>query len=232
MQKSLLTAAGVTRAQAAKLEQYYDLLMDWNQRINLTAITNEHEVITKHFLDSIAALESNVFYENSRVLDMGSGGGLPGIPIKICEPTLSVTLLDSLTKRVRFLDACIAELELTDTRAVHGRAEDLAHLPEYREQFDVCVSRAVANMATLSELCLPYVKVGGYFVAMKGPGASEEMIAADSAVKQLGGEVERIVRYEIPSTDLKHNLVVIKKVKNSSTRFPRKAPKPSRDPLK
>lgn len=232
MQKSLLTAAGVTRTQAAKLEQYYDLLMDWNQRINLTAITNEHEVITKHFLDSIAALKSNVFYENSRVLDMGSGGGLPGIPIKICEPSLSVTLLDSLAKRVRFLDTCIAELGLTDTSAVHGRAEDLAHLPEFREQFDVCVSRAVANMATLSELCLPYVKVGGYFVAMKGPGASDEMIAADAAVELLGGEVERIVRYEIPSTDLKHNLVVIKKVKKTSTRFPRKAPKPSRDPLK
>lgn len=232
MQKSLLTASGVTRAQSVKLEQYYNLLMDWNQRINLTAITNEHEVITKHFLDSIAALDAGVFYINSRVLDLGSGGGLPGIPIKICEPTLSVTLMDSLAKRVRFLNTCIEELGLTDTCAVHGRAEDMAQLPEFREQFDVCVSRAVANMATLSELCLPFVKVGGFFVAMKGPGASDEMMTADSAIKQLGGEVQRIVRYEIPSTELKHNLVVIQKVKKTSTQFPRKAPKPSRDPLK
>lgn len=232
MHKDLLLESGVTGGQAAKLEQYYSLLMDWNTRINLTAITNEHEVITKHFLDSIAALNSNVFYENSRVLDLGSGAGLPGIPIKICEPTLSVTLLDSLAKRVRFLDTCIDALGLDGIQAVHGRAEDMARNPDFREQFDVCISRAVANMATLAELCLPFVKVGGYFVAMKGPGASDEMIEADSAVEQLGGEVQRIVRYEIPSTDLKHNLVVIQKVKKISTRFPRKAPKPAREPLK
>lgn len=232
MQTSLLLEAGVTRPQAAKLAAYFELLLDWNSRINLTAITNEHEVITKHFLDSIAALESNVFFEGASVMDVGSGAGLPGIPLKICQSDLSVTLLDSLAKRVRFLNTVTEALELTGIRAVHARAEDAGQDSAYREQFDVCVSRAVANLSTLSELCLPFVKVGGYFVAMKGPAASEEMQAAESAVRLLGGELERIVRYEIPSTDLKHNLLVIKKVKNTSTKYPRKAPKPAKDPLK
>lgn len=232
MQTSLLLEAGVTRPQAAKLAAYFELLLDWNSRINLTAITNEHEVITKHFLDSIAALESNVFFEGASVMDVGSGAGLPGIPLKICQSDLSVTLLDSLAKRVRFLNTVTEALELTGIRAVHARAEDAGQDSAYREQFDVCVSRAVANLSTLSELCLPFVKVGGYFVAMKGPAASEEMQAAENAVRLLGGELERIVRYEIPSTDLKHNLLVIKKVKNTSTKYPRKAPKPAKDPLK
>lgn len=165
-------------------------------------------------------------------MDVGSGAGLPGIPLKICQSDLSVTLLDSLAKRVRFLNTVTEALELTGIRAVHARAEDAGQDSAYREQFDVCVSRAVANLSTLSELCLPFVKVGGYFVAMKGPAASEEMQAAESAVRLLGGELERIVRYEIPSTDLKHNLLVIKKVKNTSTKYPRKAPKPAKDPLK
>ncbi len=232
MQTSLLLEAGVTRPQAAKLAAYFDLLLDWNSRINLTAITNEHEVITKHFLDSIAALESNVFFEGASVMDVGSGAGLPGIPLKICQSDLSVTLLDSLAKRVRFLNTAAEELGLTGIRAVHARAEDAGQDAAYRGQFDVCISRAVANLSTLSELCLPFVKVGGYFIAMKGPAASEEMQAAENAVRLLGGELERIVRYEIPSTDLKHNLLVIKKVKNTSTKYPRKAPKPAKDPLK
>lgn len=232
MNTKLLLDYGLENFKAEQFGKYFNLLIDWNEKINLTAITEEQDVITKHFLDSLMCLESGVISDDASVIDVGTGAGFPGIPLKIAKDGLNVTLLDSLAKRLNFLNEVIDNLNLKNIKTVHARAEDGGKDDGLREKFDVAVSRAVANLSTLSELCLPFVKVGGYFVSMKGPGAEEEISNAKNAIKILGGEIERVVPYDIPTTDLQHNLVIIKKISPIPQKYPRNAPKPAKQPLK
>jgi len=231
MDKKLLLEYGVSDIQADKFEKYFELLLEWNEKINLTAITEEYDVVTKHFLDSLMCVKSGVLEDGISLIDVGTGAGFPAIPLKIANNGLKVTLLDSLAKRLNFLNEVISELELTNIKTVHARAEDGGRDAALREKFDVAVSRAVANLSTLSELCLPFVKVGGYFVSMKGPNAEEEISNAKNAIKILGGKVEKVIPYDIPTTDLQHNLVIIKKVAPIPQKYPRSAPKPAKMPL-
>ncbi len=227
----ILSKNGVDENKCQKFQKYFELLIDWNNKINLTAITEETDVATKHFLDSISVFKSGVINEGYKVIDIGTGAGFPGIPMKIYDESLSVTLLDSLNKRITFLNEVISTLRLNNISCVHGRAEDFGRDKAHREKYDVCVSRAVANLATLSELCLPFVKVGGYFVAMKGPKAEEEIEMGKKAIKLLGGEIVDVLSYPIEGTDLEHNMVLVKKISQISEKYPRKAPKPSKEPL-
>ncbi|WP_291569894.1 16S rRNA (guanine(527)-N(7))-methyltransferase RsmG [Clostridium sp. UBA4548] len=215
-----------------KFIKYKELIKEWNEKINLTAITEDDEIIQKHFIDSIKVFKCEELKNAKKIIDIGTGGGFPGIPMKIINPASKIVLLDSLNKRINFLNEVIRELGLENIDTIHGRAEDFAQEIKYREKFDAAVSRAVANLAVLSEFCLPYVKVGGYFVALKGPAIDEEMKDAKNAIKLLGGEVERILKVDIEGSDLNHNLVVIKKIKDTPKKYPRKAGMVTKNPLK
>ena len=209
--------------------KYMELLLEWNENVNLTAITEPGEVITKHFLDSLTAL--NLIPDGASVADIGCGAGFPGLPLKMARDDIKLTLLDSLAKRINFLNAVITETGISGVTCVHSRAEDAGQDKEYREKFDVAVSRAVANLTTLSEYCLPFVKVGGYFIALKGPLADEELAAAKKAIRILGGELMPTVEASVPFTDLNHKIVIIKKVAKCPLVYPRKAGTPSKKPL-
>lgn len=213
------------------LNRYYEMLVDTNKVMNLTAITEYSEVVIKHFADSAAIGCITDMNGNIDVIDVGTGAGFPGIVLKIVYPQLSVVLLDSLNKRVNFLKNVITELGLTDISAIHGRAEDIARNKDYREKFDLCVSRAVANMSSLSEYCLPFVKVGGRFIPYKADGCDEEVKTASKAVNILGGKIRKIESYVIPDTDICRKFVVIDKLRNTSAKYPRKAGLPTKEPL-
>ena len=213
------------------LNRYYEMLVDTNKVMNLTAITEYSEVVIKHFADSAAIGCITDMNGNIDVIDVGTGAGFPGIVLKIVYPQLSVVLLDSLNKRVNFLKNVITELGLTDISAIHGRAEDIARNKDYREKFDLCVSRAVANMSSLSEYCLPFVKVGGRFIPYKADGCDEEVKTASKAVNILGGKIRKIESYVIPDTDICRKFVVIDKLRNTSAKYPRKAGLPTKVPL-
>lgn len=213
------------------LNRYYEMLIDTNKVMNLTAITEYSEVVIKHFADSAAIGCITDMNGNIDVIDVGTGAGFPGIVLKIVYPQLSVVLLDSLNKRVNFLKNVITELGLTDISAIHGRAEDIARNKDYREKFDLCVSRAVANMSSLSEYCLPFVKVGGRFIPYKADGCDEEVKTASKAVNILGGKIRKIESYVIPDTDICRKFVVIDKLRNTSAKYPRKAGLPTKEPL-
>lgn len=217
---------------AALYLKYMDLLLEWNQKVNLTAITEPEDIITKHFLDSISILPYiKKKYQIFNMLDVGTGAGFPGVPVKIADPEINVVLLDSLNKRINFLNTLINELGLQAITAVHGRAEDFAQKPEFREKFDLVVSRAVAKLSVLSELCLPFVKVGGIFVSYKGPKAPEEMEEAKQAVGLLGGKIVDCSEISLPGEDGQRNLIIIEKIKSTPAKFPRKAGMPERKPL-
>ncbi len=213
------------------LNRYYEMLVDTNKVMNLTTITEYSEVVIKHFADSAAIGCITDMNGNIDVIDVGTGAGFPGIVLKIVYPQLSVVLLDSLNKRVNFLKNVITELGLTDISAIHGRAEDIARNKDYREKFDLCVSRAVANMSSLSEYCLPFVKVGGRFIPYKADGCDEEVKTASKAVNILGGKIRKIESYVIPDTDICRKFVVIDKLRNTSAKYPRKAGLPTKEPL-
>ena len=195
-------------------------------------IVEDEEIIKKHFIDSIKAFKRDEFKKNVNVIDVGTGAGFPGIPIAIMNPNINVTLLDSLNKRIKFLDIVISKLGLKNIKTIHSRAEDGARNKKLREKFDIATSRAVANMSVLSEYCLPYVKVGGKFIALKGPAVDQEIEESDVAIKTLGGELEQICEVKIEDTDLRHNLVVVKKIKECAKTYPRKAGTISKNPIK
>ena len=219
-----------TQSMLNQLERYQELLLAWNEKINLTAITEPEEIAVKHFVDCAAVVEA--LPDDGAVIDVGTGAGFPGLVLKILQPERKICLLDSLNERIDFLKAVVQELGLEGVEFYHARAEDAGKDPAFREQFGVAVARAVANLSTLSEYCLPFVKPGGYFLSMKGPEVEEEIKAAQNALKKLGGEVERIKTVNLPETDIFHTIISVKKLRQTPPQYPRKAGKPAKEPLK
>lgn len=219
----------LSEKQLEQFQIYYEMLIEKNKVMNLTAITQWDEVLEKHFMDSVSLIRATDLTQQLSVMDMGTGAGFPGIPLKIAFPNLKVTLADSLNKRVLFLQEVINKLKLEDIEAIHGRAEDLARDKTHREQYDLSVSRAVANLSTLSEYCLPFVKVGGKFISYKSGECEKEVAASKSAVFLLGGKIQNIVKFELGESG--RSFIVIEKVKGTSKEYPRKAGIPSKKPL-
>ncbi len=222
----------LNEVQLSQLEKYYEMLVEKNKVMNLTAITEYDDVLKKHFLDSLALSQSmNLNNKNIKLLDMGTGAGFPGIPLKIVFPELEVTLMDSLNKRIVFLQEVIKELGLVGITAVHGRAEEAALKQEYREKYDVCVSRAVARLVSLAEFCLPFVKQGGYFVPYKSGEIKEELQEAKFALRELGGEYRKTYEYRLPNSDIERTLILVEKINQTSKKYPRAGGKPLKQPL-
>ena len=221
----------LTDTQKEQFFKFYELLVEWNKVMNLTGITEYEEVNEKHFVDSISLVKAIDINKVETVIDVGTGAGFPGIPLKIAFPHLKIVLLDSLNKRILFLNTVIEELGLTDIHTIHGRAEDFAKKTEYRENFDLCVSRAVANLATLSEYCLPYVKVGGEFIPYKSGEIDDEVAQAKKAIHLLGGKTKEIIKFQLPGSKIGRSFVKIEKVQNTSKKYPRKAGLPVKEPL-
>ena len=217
--------------QKSKFSKYYSLLLEKNKVMNLTRITDEEEIIIKHFVDSLMIAKVAEMEKVESLIDVGTGAGFPGIPIKIIWPEIKVTLLDSLDKRVGFLQEAIEELNLEGAEAIHGRAEDFGQDDNYREKFDLCASRAVADLSVLSEYCIPFVKEQGEFISYKADGSEEEIHNAMNAIEALGGSLERIATETIPGTDIKRQFAVIRKIEKTDSKYPRKAGKPSKKPL-
>ncbi|MBP1890799.1 16S rRNA (guanine527-N7)-methyltransferase [Clostridium moniliforme] len=215
-----------------KFIKYMRLVQEWNEKINLTAIIEDEEFVKKHFIDCIKAFKSDELKNAKTVIDVGTGAGFPGLPIAILREDIQVTLLDSLNKRINFLNIVIRELGLKNVKTIHSRAEDGARNKELREKFDIATSRAVANMAVLSEFCLPYVKVSGYFVALKGPAIEEELENSKKALEVLGGNLLRVDKTLIEDTDLNHNIVIVKKIKSCPKTYPRKAGTVTKKPIR
>ena len=221
----------IDEKKAELLYRYYTMLVEKNKVMNLTAITEFSDVVDKHFIDS-AAISKIVDLNGKKVIDVGTGAGFPGIPLKILFPDMELTLLDSLNKRIGFLNEVISELGLTNVQAIHSRAEELARKPEHREKYDIAVSRAVSNLSTLVEYCLPFVIVGGTFYSYKGTKADEEMSAATNAVKLLGGKIKNSHEIKIDGTDYDRTMIEIVKISSTTKKYPRGGNKPSSDPLR
>lgn len=229
--KSEMLDISLLEKQLQQFLSYYEMLIEKNKVMNLTAITEKEEVIDKHFIDSISFNKAMDVTKSLKILDLGTGAGFPGIPLKIAYPNLEITLLDSLNKRIKFLDEVIEALGLEGISTIHGRAEDYAKQVSYREQFDICVSRAVANLATLSEYCLPYVKEGGCFISYKSGSVEEELEQSKKAIFELGGKVKEVIAFTLPETDIERTFVVIEKVRKTPKKYPRKAGLPSKEPI-
>ena len=219
----------LSEMQVEQFFKYMNLLLEWNEKINLTAITDENEIILKHFVDSLTICK---YLENKNsLIDVGTGAGFPGIPVKIVRPDLKIVLLDSLNKRVKFLNDVIEKLDLKNIVALHGRAEEVARKPEYREQFDIATSRAVANLSVLLEYLVPFVKVGERCICMKGAEIEEELNSAGKAIMVLGVKVDKVDDFLLLGSDMRRNLVILKKMKETSGKYPRKAGVPAKDPI-
>lgn len=222
----------LTEEKNAILEKYMEGILAWNEKVNLTNITDPAEFRIKHNADSLMCVDFPEFLDAETVIDVGTGGGFPGIPLAVYAPEKQFTLLDSLNKRLKIIDELAEELGIKNITLVHGRAEDAARAKEHREKYDLCVSRAVSNLATLSEYCLPFIKVGGYLLAYKGPGAEEEVKEAAKALKTLGGSLVDIRETSMEEYGHDHRILVIKKVRNTPKAYPRKAGTPLKEPLK
>ena len=225
------------KRQICQFLKYYELLVEWNSFMNLTGITEFDEVMKKHFTDSLSVypvllqLQKDYSFKFNSLIDVGTGAGFPGLPLKILFPEMEVTLLDSLNKRIHFLDTVIDELGLTGIHTVHGRAEDFAKPGKLRSRFDLCVSRAVANLSTLSEYCIPFCRQGGFFISYKSEKVSEEITAGEKAVTLLGGSIETKKEFILPNSDISRTFVIVQKKKETPKKFPRKAGLPSKEPL-
>ncbi len=219
-----------------KFQEYMEGILYWNEKINLTNITDRNEFIIKHFIDSIICLDYDQYRDAERIIDVGTGGGFPGIPLAIASPDKDFILMDSLNKRLKIIDELCEEIGIKNVTTVHARAEELAKNKTHREKYDLCVSRAVANMAVLSEYCLPFIRVGGYLLSYKGPDAKREIQDAKNALTILGGRVEKICDGNLEEFGIDHGIdhkiVIIKKIKNTPSKFPRKAGTPAKEPLK
>jgi 16S rRNA (guanine527-N7)-methyltransferase len=214
-----------------KFEKLKDLLIEWNEKINLTAIIESREVDIKHFVDSATCIATGYIKNGDQVIDVGTGAGFPGVPVKILDDSLKVTLLDSLNKRIKYLEDVVNKLELKDVKLVHSRAEDGGINKLYREKYDIALSRAVASMNVLCEYCLPFVKVGGYFICQKGPSYKEELDNAAKAIEVLGGKIKEVKNYKLADSDITHYVIIIEKVKATPSKYPRKAGKPAAEPI-
>lgn len=214
-----------------RFEKYRQILVEYNQHMNLTGITEQREVYIKHFLDSVAIFKNGYIADDLSVIDVGTGAGFPGLPLKICNPKIKLTLLDSLNKRINFLKTVGQELGLNEIEYVHGRAEDIAQKPEHREKYDIATARAVASLPVLLELCVPYVKIGGFFICLKGPSVDIELGQAKNAMKLLGVRLVEKINVILPDQELKHNILVFKKEEKTPAKYPRRAGKPSKNPL-
>lgn len=231
----------LSKEQTDQFMKYYELLIEWNSFMNLTAIVEFEEVCKKHFVDSLSlimakddifeVIHKDLLKDSITLIDIGTGAGFPAIPLKIVFPNLNFILLDSLNKRVKFLNEVIQKLELKNITAIHGRAEDIAKKEEYRNSFDIGVSRAVANMSTLAEYSIPFIKTGGLFIPYKSEKITEELVSANNALSVLGGKVMKQIDYILPNSEYYRNLVIIKKEKDTPKKYPRKAGMPSREPL-
>ena len=215
--------------QIEKFYKYMNILLEWNEKINLTAITEPIDIILKHFIDSLTI--SKYIAKNAKIIDIGTGAGFPGIPIKIIREDVEIVLLDSLNKRVNFLNDVISKLDLKNIKAIHSRVEELGKNKQYREMFNVATSRAVANMSTLSEYLLPLIKENGIAICMKGSDYKEELDKGENAIKILGGRIEKIEELYLPNSNVKRSLIILKKVKNTPNKYPRKAGIPAKEPL-
>ncbi len=222
---------GCSDEQADQFERYMRGVLEWNEKINLTRITEPEEFVVKHFLDSLVCCNREEFRQAERIIDVGTGAGFPGIPLAILAPEKKFVLMDSLAKRLKIIDELCAEAGISNVETIHARAEELARNKKHREKYDLCVSRAVANLAVLSEYCLPFIKVGGYFLAYKGPEAAAETAEAEKAIKLLGGNLQEIFDASLEKYRISHKIVLIKKVKNTLSKYPRKVGTPTKEPL-
>ncbi len=221
-----------TEETIEKYRLYMEGIIEWNEKVNLTSITDRDDFIKLHFVDSIMSVPCEEFQKAKRIIDVGTGGGFPGIPLALAAPDKEFVLMDSLNKRIKIINQLCEEIGITNVTAVHARAEELAKNKAHRQKYDLCVSRAVANLSTLSEYCLPFIKQGGWFLSYKGPDTDKELADAKKAIKILGGQIDREELASMESSGLEHKIIFIKKVKDTPAKYPRKAGTPSKDPLK